>query len=578
MDVLAVIRENQQTQKINRILQKQLERSEANRVRLETDNEKKEFLLRKVIDELEESKQVVQHKSQELQHALIELQQMQSILEQAKATADAANQAKSEFLANMSHELRTPLNGILGYTQILSRSAFIPEKEQHGIRIIHQCGSHLLTLIDDVLDFAKIEARKLELDPNSIDLRTFLQGVAEICQIHADQKGVDFICQFDPNLPPGVIADQKRLRQVLINLLSNAIKFTDPPSEGLRQRGSVTLEIKLLAPSADPNLAQIGFQIADTGVGIASDAIAKIFRSFEQVGERQRQSEGTGLGLAISQSLVNLMGDDIQVTSQLGVGSIFSFSLALPLAHNWSQPQTLDPIGRKIIGYEGRSRHVLIVDDHWENRAVLANILDSLGFTFTEAANGQEGWDRIDALAERLGQQEQFDLIVTDLFMPVMDGFEMLQLLRNDDRVKHLKAIVSSASLAQIDQRKSIQAGGDDFLSKPVRVEEFLTLLAKHLHLTWKYAETESSSPLRVSHHPTPILIPPPIADLQVLLELARNGMLKKLAATAVQIGEQQDRYQPFVDRVLQFAKQFQVEQVEEFIQSYITTSEIDSN
>jgi signal transduction histidine kinase/DNA-binding NarL/FixJ family response regulator len=561
MDVLAVLRQNQETQKINRIIQKQLERSEANRVRLETDNEKKEFLLRKVIDELEESKQALQHKSQELQNAFIDLQQMQWILEQAKATADAANQAKGDFLANMSHELRTPLNGILGYTQILSRSEFLPAREQHGISIIHQCGCHLLTLIDDVLDFSKIEARKLELDPYSIHLLTFLQGVAEICRIRADQKGVDFICQFDPNLPAGVIADQKRLRQVLINLLGNAIKFTD--------RGSVTFDVRLLPPAADPDLAEIGFQIADTGVGIANDAIGHIFRSFEQVGDRQRQSEGTGLGLAISQSLVKLMGDDIQVTSQLGVGSVFSFSLALPLAHNWSQPQTLDPNGRTIIGYEGRSRHVLIVDDHWENRAVLANILDSLGFTFTEAINGQEGWDRIG--------REQFDLIVTDLFMPVMDGFEMLQLLRNDDRVKHVKAIVSSASVTQIDQRKSIEAGGDDFLAKPVRVEEFLTLLAKHLQLTWKCTETESSSPLMNTHHPTPILIPPPVADLQVLLELAQTGMLKKLAVTAVEIGQKHDLYQPFVDRVIQFTKQFQVEQVEEFIQTYLTSSEIES-
>lgn len=553
-----MMRENQATQKANRILQKQLERSEANRAALETDNEKKECLLRKVIDELEESQQALQRKSHELQNALIDLQQIQWALEQAKVTADTANQAKSEFLANMSHELRTPLNGILGYAQILSRSEFLPEKERHGVSIIHQCGSHLLTLIDDVLDFSKIEARKLELDLHSIHLPAFLQGVTEICRIRADQKGIDFSCEFDPNLPAGVIADQKRLRQVLINLLGNGIKFTD--------RGSVTIQVKLLASLADPMLAQIGFEIVDTGVGIASDAIGQIFRSFEQVGERQRQSEGTGLGLAISQSLVNLMGGDIQVKSQLGVGSTFAFSLAFPLAGNWSQQQTLDPHGRRIIGYEGRSRHVLIVDDHWENRAVLADILDSLGFTFTEAIDGQEAWERM--------WEEQFDLIVTDLFMPVMDGFELLQLLRNHDRTKHVKAIVSSASVTQIDQRKSIEAGGDDFLAKPVRVEEFLTLLAQQLHLTWKYAKPEvSSTPTAREDLDVPPLIPPSSADLHILLELSQDGMLKKLAATAEQIGQQNDIYQPFVGQVLQFTKQFQVERLEAFIQSHITAS-----
>ncbi len=159
----------------------------------------------------------------------------------AKEIADNANQAKSEFLANMSHELRTPLNGILGYAQILSRSKVLPEKERHGVGIIHQCGSHLLTLINDVLDLSKIEARKLELAPNALHLPAFLQGVVEICRIRAEQKGIDFIYQPDPMLPEGVFADEKRLRQVLINLLGNGIKFTD--------KGSVTLKVTILETS-----------------------------------------------------------------------------------------------------------------------------------------------------------------------------------------------------------------------------------------------------------------------------------------------------------------------------------------
>ncbi len=560
--LLTVVQEHHKLQKENRILQKQLERSENNRVRLEVDNEKKEFLLRKVIRELSESKQTLQFKSDRLETTAIELQQVQLEIERARQIADAANQAKSEFLANMSHELRTPLNGILGYAQILSR-ADLPAKEQHGIDIIRQCGSHLLSLIDDVLDLSKIEARKLDLDPQPIHLRSFLQGVAEICRIRAEQKEIDFICQFDPLLPTGVVTDQKRLRQVLINLLGNAVKFTDPLKEGLRQRGSVTFRVKLLEARSDSAWAQICFQVVDTGVGIATDAIPQIFRSFEQVGEKQRQSEGTGLGLTICQSIVRLMGDEIQVESQLGVGSVFAFTLGLPLAHNWAQQHSLRH-GRKIIGYEGRSLHVLVVDRHWEDRSVLVNLLESLGFTVTEAANGREGWEQI--------CRSRFDLVITDLFMPVMDGFELLQQLRSDERFKHLKAIVSSASVTQIDRQRSLNAGGDDFLSKPIQVEECLTLLAKQLQLTWKYAEAELSPHRPISHAPDGLrLMPPSATDLQILLELARDGMLKKLAATAEQMARQNDLTQPFVDRLLEFTKHFQVERAEEFIQTYIS-------
>ncbi len=435
MDLLTLRQDDhREIQKANRILQKQLERSEVNRLRLETDNEKKEFLLRKVIHELEESKQAVQLKSHELETTLIELQQMQLEIEHAREIADAANQAKSDFLANMSHELRTPLNGILGYAQILSRSEFLPPKEQHGVNIIHQCGTHLLTLIDDVLDLSKIEARKLDLDPQPIYLPEFLQSVTEICRVRADQKAIDFNCQFDPHLPTGIATDQKRLRQVLINLLGNAIKFTD--------QGSVTLQVQVLATDSDATLAEIAFKIIDTGVGISTDAIHQIFRSFEQAGDRHRQSEGTGLGLAISQSIVHLMGGDIQVESQLGIGSIFSFTLALPLADNWAQQHSLDPTGDKMIGDEGRSCHILVVDDHYDC--------------------------------------------------------------------------------------------------------------------------------------PATALIPPPVADLQILLELAQDGMLKKLTTIAEEIGQQNDRYQPFIQRVLQFTKQFQVEQIERFIQAYITATDVE--
>ena len=494
----------------------------------------------------------VEQLASEFNRMTVKLAESYRDLEAKKDYANAANQAKSEFLANMSHELRTPLNGILGYAQILGRSKVIPEKERHGVNIIHQCGSHLLTLINDVLDLSKIEARKLELTPKAIHLPSFLQGVVEICRVRSDQKGIDFIYQPDPNLPTGIETDEKRLRQVLLNLLGNAIKFTN--------QGSITLKVEAIESNATMPLPRLKFQVIDTGVGIASDQVNKLFQAFEQVGDRKRQSEGTGLGLAISQRIVQLMGGEIQVESQLGVGSTFYFEVALPIATDWAQKSSVKD-GRTIIGYEGASRHILIVDDRWENRSVLVNLLEPIGFTFTEAENGQAGLEK--------AREKLPDLIVTDLAMPIMDGFELLKQLRNSQELKRLKVLVSSASVAQIDQQMSIEAGGDDFLTKPVDAEELLMLVAKHLQLTWKYDATElSTSDNKLS---ATELIPPSAADLQILLELAQDGLLRELAETAAEIGQKDERYQPFIQEVIQLAKQFQTENIEQLIQEHLT-------
>jgi signal transduction histidine kinase/ActR/RegA family two-component response regulator len=470
-------------------------------------------------------------------------------LQAAKLTADSANHAKSEFLANMSHELRTPLNGILGYAQILQRSKVIPEKERHGVNIIHQCGSHLLTLINDILDLSKIEARKLELMPKALHFPAFLQGVVEICRIRAEQKGIAFHYEPDAQLPMGIAADEKRLRQVLINLLGNAIKFTD--------KGSVTLCIEPIAST--PNSIQLRFTVADTGVGISPDDAKKLFQAFEQVGEDKRKSEGTGLGLTISQQIVELMGSQIQVKSQLGVGSDFFFEVELPLAEDWREQQTT-AIGN-LIGYEGKPREILVVDDRWENRAVLLNLLEPLGFVIREAENGQRA---LEQLQERLP-----DLVITDLEMPVMDGFEMLQKIRNHDSFKELTVIVSSASVAQLDQQMSLEAGGNDFLAKPVQAEDLFNALAKYLNLTWRCeANTPAEPP--VTESPVTELIPPPVEDLQLLLELTQKGRLKQIKEAAAPIVAKNSDYQAFMQKVLQLAQQFQAEQIEQLIQRYL--------
>ncbi|MEG3844885.1 ATP-binding protein, partial [Microcoleus sp. herbarium14] len=402
----------------------------------------------------------------------------------AKEMADGANRAKSEFLANMSHELRTPLNGILGYAQILQRSEPLTHKGRGGVDIIYQCGSHLLTLINDVLDLSKIEAGKLELHPAAFHLPSFIQGVAEICAIRAQEKAISFDLQIDSELPTGVFGDEKRLRQVLLNLLSNAVKFTE--------KGGVIFCVDVVKDAefsdlnsqlenSTQNSYKIRFRVEDTGPGMTPEQVKKIFLPFEQVGDLKKQSEGTGLGLAISQKIVALMQSEIAIDSRPGEGSIFSFEVELPEAKNWADSSRILELGA-VLGYQGDKRTILVVDDRWENRAVLVNLLEPIGFEMIESADGKEGFDRALATAP--------DLILTDLAMPVMDGFEFLREIRADPQLRDAIVLVSSASVFEIDRQKSLDAGGNDFLPKPVQADLLLGLLKKYLQLEWVYGET----------------------------------------------------------------------------------------
>jgi signal transduction histidine kinase/CheY-like chemotaxis protein len=466
-------------------------------------------------------------------------------LRRAKESADSANQAKSEFLANMSHELRTPLNGILGYAQILQQSEPLSDRGAKGVRVIYQCGSHLLTLINDVLDLAKIEAGKLDLAPSSFHLPSFLEGVAEICRIRAEQKGIDFI-YVPPQLPQGVRADEKRLRQVLINLLGNAIKFTE--------RGGVTLFVEI-TPTR-PGFFAARFSIKDTGVGMAADQLQQIFLPFEQVGSRKKQSEGTGLGLAISKQIIELMDSELQVQSDLGVGSSFWFQVELPEAVDWAIAARQDSQGT-VMGYRGDKRKILIVDDRWENRAVIVNLLEPLGFVMVEAGDGEAG------LAQLATQP---DLVITDLAMPVMDGFEMLQALRQTH--PNLPVIVSSASVFEIDQTRSLSAGGNAFLAKPVRSPELLEQLQKLLGLEWIYAADAVAE--QVSEAPTAV-IAPPAETLRRLIQLVAEGDFFQLQEEATALAQPQ--YTAFVQEITPLAETFQSKQLMSLLQSYLANT-----
>lgn len=417
-----------------------------------------------------------------------------------------------------------------------------------------------------MLDLSKIEARKFELHPTAFHLPSFIQGVAEICMIRAQEKAISFDLQIDSQLPTGVCGDEKRLRQVLLNLLGNAIKFT--------KKGGVIFRIDVVnyGEFADvnklddptPNLYKIRFLVEDTGPGMTPAQVKKIFQPFEQVGDIKKQSEGTGLGLAISQKIVGLMQSEIAIDSHAGIGSIFSFEMELPEAQNWAESSRIVELGA-VLGYEGEKRKILVVDDRWENRAVLVNLLEPIGFEIVEAADGKEGMDR--ALATKP------DLILTDLAMPVMDGFEFLREIRAHPQLREAIVLVSSASVFEIDRQKSLDAGGNDFLPKPVQADLLLGLLQKYLKLEWVYDDTvngDKKSKKRQEAMPNEMQIPA-IEILQLLNEQAQAGDLDAVIEMAEQVQTANPEYAIFADKIIVFAAGFQIKELRGFIEEHLS-------
>jgi CHASE2 domain-containing sensor protein/CheY-like chemotaxis protein len=489
----------------------------------------------------------------------------------AKQAADTANQAKSEFLANMSHELRTPLNGILGYAQVLQRSIDLPTKSREGVEIIHQCGTHLLMLINDILDLSKIEARKLELHNGPVNLSNFLNGVSEICRIRAQEKGVDFQLVLAPSLPTGIQTDEKRLRQVLINLLGNAIKFTDQGRVTLRVSQTAEAETGVMANHPAEAQMRLRFQIEDTGVGMTPEQLGKIFQAFEQVGENDRKTEGTGLGLAISQRIAELLGSQIHVSSHLGEGSTFWLDASFETFNSATAVSTTAQLNQQVVGIELGDRsapRILLVDDDSKHRSVLNTLLTQLGFQILTAANGVVGLEQ----AKTHGP----DLIILDLDMPEMNGFELIEALQGDEKISAIPIVVASARVFEEDRLKTLQAGASYFLPKPIELAALLTIVGQALALQWIYASdrqslTTAAAPATSDMGTEAQIVPPSPEIIEKLHHLSMLGDIEAIEGTLEELTSANPALLPFAKEIQRFTASFQTGKIRQFLKSFST-------
>ena len=438
-------------------------------------------------------------------------------LRQSKLDAERANAAKSEFLANMSHEIRTPMNAIMGFSELMKKTTIDPKQEEY-LRRIHNSSKALLNIINDILDLSKIEAGKLSLEHIPFQLREEIQSIIDLLQNSAMDKGLDLITELDDELPNMIVGDSLRIRQVLINLLSNAIKFTE--------NGHVKLSIKL--KNIHHDRATLDFSVTDTGIGMSKEQQKAIFSPFTQAdGSTTRRFGGTGLGLSICQSLIDMMGGQIQVEGNMGEGSQFFFTITLQIIaeesedtghQEISETQSLmneDLPPEEQTQWSLAGCHILLAEDNTSNQLLATTWLDAFGTHYKIANNGKE--------AVELVEKESFDLILMDLQMPEMDGLQATQYIRQTLQRDDIPIIALTANAFPEDRMTCFNAGMNDYLSKPLDADALQNLLIRWIFSDPRAVHTQEEEGAIMSDENKPLPNQLPGLDIEVALGRMRG-------------------------------------------------------
>ncbi|WP_064711357.1 hybrid sensor histidine kinase/response regulator [Rhizobium bangladeshense] len=445
-------------------------------------------------------------------------------LQNAKETAEAANRAKSRYVVGLSHELRTPLNAVLGYAQILERDETIPAPRQSSIKVIRRSAEHLSGLIDGLLDISKIEAGRLQVYSNETNIKDFLDQIIELFRPQAQAKGLAFLHERSPALPQFVRTDEKRLRQILVNLLSNAIKFTD--------EGSVTFDVGYRSQVAT-------FTVTDTGRGIAEKDLTRIYEPFQR-GEADsvRPMPGLGLGLTITRLLTNTLGGEIAVSSVKDEGSTFRVRLMLSAVMRAAAP----PQEKRIAGYDGPRRTIVVVDDNEDHREMMREILAPLDFTVLTAAGGAECLTLIDGIMP--------DLFLVDILMPGMSGWQLVSRLREAGQTAPV--LMLSANIGDAMVLSDSDDSHNDAIGKPVDIRQLRDRLALHLGLNWVYADEAPIAPAKTE---APMLSPG-AAHVQELLRLGEIGYIRGIEAKLSDLANLEEN-RPFTEALRPYVAAF---------------------